>query len=64
MLKTRGIGTSDYLALWSYRISVRLSVGVTLFLHVYGSEAVLPVEIQLPAVCLALAAQLDPFHND
>ena len=51
-------------ALWSYKTSVRLSMGVTPFLLVYGSEAVLPIEIELPAVRLAAAAQLDPFHGD
>ena len=47
-------------ALWSYRTSVQLSTGVTPFMLVYGAEAVLPVEIELPALRLAAATNIQP----
>ena len=37
-------------ALWAYRTSVKTSTGFTPFHLVYGKEAILPVEVELPAV--------------
>lgn len=37
-------------ALWAYRTSVKTSTGFTPFRLVYGKEALLPVEVELPAV--------------
>ena len=37
-------------ALWAYRTSVKTSTGFTPFHLVYGKEALMPVEVELPAV--------------
>ena len=50
-------------ALWSYRTSARLSTDVTPFMLVYETEAVLPLEVELPALRMTVAAQLDPDHE-
>lgn len=34
------------------------------FTLVYGVEVMLPIEIELPALCLVAATQLDPIIND
>ena len=44
--------------LWSYRTSTRMSTGATPFLLMYGTEAVLPIEIELPSLRLSAAANL------
>ena len=36
------------LALCAYRTSVRTSMGATLYSLVYGMEAVLPIEVEIP----------------
>ena len=49
-------------ALWAYRTTIRTSTGCTPYSLVYGSEAVLPLEVQLPS--LRVAAQLtNPEEN-
>ena len=45
-------------ALWSYRTSTRRSTGTTPFNLVYGAEAVLPVEIELPSLRITAATEL------
>nr|XP_011465143.1 PREDICTED: uncharacterized protein LOC101299390 [Fragaria vesca subsp. vesca] len=40
-------------ALWAYRTTVRTATGCTPYSLVYGSEAVLPLEIQLPSPRIA-----------
>ena len=40
------------LALWGYRTSIRTSTGVTPFSLVYGMEAVLPIELEVPSLRL------------
>ena len=40
-------------ALWAYRTTVRTTTGCTPFNLVYGSEAVLPLEVQLPSLRIA-----------
>jgi hypothetical protein len=47
-----------YLALWAYRTSVKTATGFSPFQLVYGLEAVLPIECQIPS--LKLAVQLLP----
>lgn len=37
-------------ALWAYRTSVKTSTGFTPFHLVYGKEALLPIEVEIPAV--------------
>ena len=41
-------------ALWAYRTSFRTSIGATLYSLVYGMEAVLPVEIEMRSLKVAL----------
>jgi hypothetical protein len=38
------------LALWGYRTSIRTSTGATPFSLVYGMEAVLPIELEVPSL--------------
>ncbi|CAL2239488.1 unnamed protein product [Prunus armeniaca] len=40
-------------ALWAYRTTVRTSIGCTPYSLVYGSEAILPLEIPLPSLRVA-----------
>ena len=49
-------------ALWAYRTTVKTSTGCTPFNLVFGSEAVLPLEIQLPSLRVAVL-QMDPDEN-
>ncbi|KAI5338076.1 hypothetical protein L3X38_017347 [Prunus dulcis] len=41
-------------ALWAYRTTIRNSTGCTPYNLVFGSEAVLPLEVQLPSLRVAL----------
>ena len=41
-------------ALWAYRTSFHISTGATLYSLVYGMEAVLPIEIMMGSLMLAL----------
>ncbi|KAJ9679424.1 hypothetical protein PVL29_021374 [Vitis rotundifolia] len=45
-------------ALWAYRTSFRTSTGATPYSLVYGMEAVLPVEIEMGSLRIALEQQL------
>jgi len=45
-------------ALHGYRTSVRTSTGVTPFSLVYGMEAVLPVEVEIPSMRVVMEAEL------
>jgi hypothetical protein len=47
-----------YSTLWAYRTSVKTATGFSPFQLVYGLEAVLPIECQIPS--LKLAVQLFP----
>ena len=47
-----------YSALWAYRTSVKTATGFSPFQLVYGLEAVLPIECQIPS--LKLVVQLLP----
>ena len=44
--------------LWAYRTTVRTPTQATPFSLVYGAEAVLPLEIQIPFLRVALASQM------
>ena len=46
-------------SLHGYRTSVRTSTGATPFSLVYGMEAVLPVEVQIPSLRIMKDADLD-----
>ena len=37
-------------ALWGYRTSIRASTGVTPYSLVYGSEAMLPIEVEIQSL--------------
>jgi len=45
-------------ALHGYRTSVRTSTGATPFFLVYGMEAVLPVEVEVPSMRVLMEAEL------
>lgn len=46
-------------ALHGYRTSVRTSTGATPFSLVYGMEAVLPVEVEIPSLRVLMDVRLD-----
>lgn len=46
------------LAVWAYRTSVRMSTGTTLYYYFYGAEALLPIEIELPSLRLAVTSDV------
>jgi len=41
-------------ALWAYRTSMRTAIGATPYSLVYGDEAVIPLEIEIPSLRIAL----------
>ena len=45
-------------ALWAYRTSFRTSIGATPYSLVYGMEAILPVEIGMGSLRVALEQQI------
>ena len=45
-------------ALWAYRTSFRTSIGATPYYLVYGMEALLPVEIEIGSLRVALEHQI------
>ena len=46
-------------ALHSYRTSVRTSTGATPFSLVYGMEAVLPVEVDIPSLWVLMETKIE-----
>ena len=46
-------------ALLAYRTSVRTSIGATPFSLVYGMEAVLPIEVEIPSLRILTEIRLD-----
>ena len=46
-------------ALWAYRTSIRTSTGATPYSLVYGMEAVLPVEVEIPSLRILREAELE-----
>ena len=51
-------------ALWAYRISVKTSTGFTPFQLVYGLEAVLPIECEIPSLQMAIELLLATFEEE
>ena len=47
-------------ALWAYRTSFKVSTQFTPFHLVYGQEALLPIEVEIPSYKLSLKAGLEP----
>ena len=45
-------------ALWAYRTSVRTPIGATPFSLVYGTEAILPIELKIPSLRINLSEQI------
>ena len=45
-------------ALWAYRISFHTSIGATPYSLLYGMETVLPVEIEMGSLRIALKQQI------
>ena len=45
-------------ALWAYRTTIRTPTGATPYSLVYGCEAVLPLEIQIPSLRIALTTEM------
>ena len=50
-------------SLWAYRTTVRTPTGTTPYSLVYGCEAVLPLEIQIPSLRVALATGMTTEEN-
>ena len=48
-----------YSTLWAYRTSVKTATGFSPFQLIYGLEAVLPIECQIPSLKLAVQLLLD-----
>ena len=46
-------------ALWTYRTSVRTSTGATPYSLVYGMEAVLPVEVEIPSLWILRETEME-----
>ena len=51
-------------ALWAYRTSMKTATGFTPFQLVYGLEAVLPIQCQIPSLQLAVELLLDTFAKE
>ena len=60
MVSRRRKEWSDQLleALWAYRTTLRGPTCATPYSLVYGIEIVLPIEIQLPSLCIAMNEHL------
>ncbi|XP_075076689.1 uncharacterized protein LOC142163316 [Nicotiana tabacum] len=46
-------------ALLGYRITVRTSVGTTPYLLVYGTEAVIPAEVEIPSLRIIVEVRIE-----
>ncbi|XP_070025319.1 uncharacterized protein [Nicotiana sylvestris] len=46
-------------ALLGYRTTVRTSVGATLYLLVYGTEAVIPAEVEIPSLRIIMESEIE-----
>ena len=42
------------LALWAYRTSIRTPTGATPFALVYGADAMLPIEVEIPTLRISM----------
>jgi len=47
------------LALHTYRTAVRTSTGTTLYSLVYGMEAVMPLEVEIPSLRVLMDSELE-----
>ena len=47
------------LALWGYRTSIRTPTGATPYSLVYGMEAVLPIELEVPSLRVMIESEID-----
>jgi hypothetical protein len=45
-------------ALWAYRITIRSLMQATSYSLVYGSKAILPLEVQLPSLRVAVHEEI------
>lgn len=45
-------------ALWGYRTPIRTSTGATPYSLIYGTTAVLPVELEVPSLRVALESEI------
>jgi transposase InsO family protein len=45
-------------ALWVYRVTVRTLMQATPYSFIYGSEAILPLEVQLPSLRVAIHEEI------
>ncbi|KAH9302830.1 hypothetical protein KI387_014413, partial [Taxus chinensis] len=46
-------------ALWAYRTSIRTPTGATPYSLVFGTESIIPLEIELPSLRISLRDYLD-----
>ena len=46
-------------ALMGYRTTVRTSVGATPYLLVYGTEAIIPTEVEIPSLRTIVEAEIE-----
>ena len=46
-------------ALLGYRTTVRTSIGATPYLLVYGTEAVIPAEVEIPSLRIIVKAEIE-----
>ena len=46
-------------ALWAYRTTYKVTTWMTPFALMYGVEAILPIEFEIPSLCLAIDERLD-----
>ncbi|XP_059627476.1 uncharacterized protein LOC132270310 [Cornus florida] len=51
------------LALWAHRASKRCATGQTPFSLLYGTKAIFPIEIAIPATALAARSEVDHFTH-
>jgi hypothetical protein len=49
---------SLFKALWAYRVTVRTLTQATPYSLVYGSEAILPLEMQLPSLLVTIHEEI------
>ena len=56
--KQRGLHEMFSYALLGYRMTVRTSTGDTPYLLVYGTEAVVPIEVEIPSLRIIQEAEL------
>ena len=48
-------------ALWAYRTSVRIATGTTPYNLVYGADAIMPLELEIPSLRVSLKDIIDDY---